>query len=196
MLELSAVRLARVAVSSLIVLTLWSQHPHPAFNRVRLKDNLSLIPNWRFFAPVPAQHDYHVYYRALDTDGGVSEWKPVHTITPRRNSQFVWFPSRRREKGLFDIVSELLPLLDSLGPRAVQNAPAYRLLENTLRWSIPGWEQSTTVDGFQFALIRHTGYELSTDPDIIFASPYSPIELRSGVRTAGPRRKENHDIGQ
>ncbi|MEE1788736.1 ABC transporter ATP-binding protein [Streptomyces sp. SP17BM10] len=34
--------------------TLATQHPHPAFNRLQLKDTFSLLPNWRFFAPTPS----------------------------------------------------------------------------------------------------------------------------------------------
>ena len=51
------------------VVTLLSQHAQRTFDRLRPLDRIGLvIPNWRFFAPEPAVHDFHLLYRIRDLD--------------------------------------------------------------------------------------------------------------------------------
>ncbi|MEV6119223.1 hypothetical protein AB0M23_01615 [Streptomyces sp. NPDC052077] len=159
------------------------QHPNPVFDRVQRLDPLSSVfPNWRFFAPTPAQHDFQFYYRTLDEAGETSDWTALEVIQGRRARQFLWFPERRSEKAVYDLGSEILRVLDR-GFEVAVTLPSFRILRRFFREEI---ERSGTPDvkGFQFALIRSAGYDEAEEPEIIFLSPYTPMR-----ETAAPARE-------
>jgi hypothetical protein len=165
---------ARLAAGLLLVGTAASQHPNPSFNRIGRLDIFSaMFPNWRFFAPEPAQHDYHIFYRTLNEEGDSSSWKSVDVIAGRKARQIGWFPGRRPEKALFDICSELLSVLDKSFDE-ITRLPSYRLLREFMRTEVNS-SGTPAVKGFQFALAKYTGYDDSSDVQIIFTSPYTPI---------------------
>ncbi|WP_069813902.1 hypothetical protein [Streptomyces sp. TP-A0874] len=165
----------RVATAAVLFGTLAAQHPNPGFNRVQRSDIFSaLYPNWRFFAPTPAQHDYHFFYRTLDHSGETSKWRLVDVISGRKFRQIAWFPGRRPEKAVFDICSELITSIDK-GFDEIVPLPAYRMLVNFLRREIGQAPGASGVKGFQFTLTRATGYDESNEPEIIFVSPYTPM---------------------
>ncbi|MGW1951563.1 hypothetical protein ACWCPI_02175 [Streptomyces sp. NPDC001920] len=161
---------ARTVGAAALVGTLAVQHPNSAFSRVILRDRFSLLPNWRFFAPTPAVHDFHLLYRTLDLQGRTSSWKSVDVIEGRKLHQIVWFPGRRPEKAVFDLCSELLPVLDQ-GFTQLSKAPAYQVLVAYLRRWIRA-DGTPEVKGFQFALTQATGFDTGHEPEIIFVSPY------------------------
>jgi len=74
---------------------------------IRGRDLLSLIPEWRFFAPVPGQHDYHILYRDYYEGGEVDRWREIGVSLNRSFWCFLWNPKRRGKKALFDAVGEL-----------------------------------------------------------------------------------------
>ncbi|MFD0270464.1 hypothetical protein ACFVGY_28465 [Streptomyces sp. NPDC127106] len=168
---------ARIAGAALLVGTLAAQHPNPTFNRIQRKDTFALLPNWRFFAPEPAVHDYHFFYRTLNTAGERSPWQPVDLIAGRRFHQILWFPGRRAEKAVYDICSEILQILDK-GFSTIVRTPGYRVITAFLREWIDA-EASGDIKGFQFALARATGYDTSTAPEMMFVSPYTPMDPAS-----------------
>ncbi|UUU25900.1 hypothetical protein [Streptomyces sp. DSM 40750] len=178
--------IARIAGAAMLVGTLAAQHPNPMFNRLQLKDTFSLLPNWRFFAPEPSMHDYHFFYRTLNNAGETSLWQAVDVIEGRRFRQIAWFPSRRSEKAVVDICSEILGLLER-GFSTVVRTPGYGVIVGHLRERITG-EAAGGVKGFQFALARATGYDTSTTPEMIFVSPYTPMDPDSA--SARPRARQ------
>lgn len=74
-----------------------------------LGDFSTLVPGWRFFAPLPGQVDYSLYYRDKQVDGSTTPWRRVErfTSTERKWHHFVWNPSIYANKALFDIVENL-----------------------------------------------------------------------------------------
>jgi len=93
-----------------------SHHPLRVFDRFRSFDPTgTLVPNWRFFAPEPAQHDFHILHRVLTAEGEQTPWLETSHIAPRAWVQMVWFPARRREKALVDICNELLMVMGPAG---------------------------------------------------------------------------------
>ncbi|MGW7452813.1 hypothetical protein [Streptomyces sp. NPDC054787] len=157
------------------------QHPHSGFDRVRSHDRSGLfIPNWKFFAPEPAQHDFHVLHRVLTADGTQTPWEETTRITPRASSQLLWFPQRRREKALFDVCAELITLM-SKPDLDLTLFPAYRVLRDlvglTVRDTHGGHEPP---QGFQFLIARHTGHDQSHEPDYVFLSPFVCTGAGSG----------------
>jgi hypothetical protein len=174
--------LTRAAGAALLLGTLSAQHPNPLFNRAQKMDIFSaLFPNWRFFAPTPAQHDYHILYRTLNHEGETSAWRMVEVIVGRKLTQIFWFPGRRPEKAVFDIVTELTTQLDK-GFGGMKKLPSYRMLVRFLRQRIREDGAAEGVKGFQFTLVRATGYE-ETDPEVVFVSPYTPMTAPDETRT-------------
>ncbi|WP_229713320.1 hypothetical protein [Streptomyces fuscichromogenes] len=157
----------------MLVCTVANQHPSSAFNRLQRKDTLSLLPNWRFFAPTPAMYDYHLLYRTLGQDSSTSPWRELEAITGRRFTQIVWFPTRRQEKAVFDVCSEILRHVDK-GFEFVVNVPAYRALLAYIGTHVEA-DRASGVKGFQFTLVRGAGYDTTEEPKTLFISPYVPM---------------------
>ncbi|MBJ7329031.1 MAG: hypothetical protein JHC95_03980 [Solirubrobacteraceae bacterium] len=165
------------AFTAWIGVTAASQHPHRAFDRLRSLDPLGMaVPNWRFFAPEPAQHDYHVLHRVLTATGDQTPWRETTEISPRRTRQVVWFPDRRREKATFDLASELITLMAEPAVDLTQTVP-FDLLRARVEQRVRDQsEDGPLPQGFQFLLARHTGYDDSGEPDYILASPFCALE--------------------
>ncbi len=173
----------RIAGTVMLAATIAGQHPSKIFNRLQLKDTMSVLPNWRFFAPTPAMHDYHLLYRTLSQEGETSRWKSVEVITGRKLTQIFWFPTRRPEKALFDVCSDILYFIDKGFP-VVTRTPGYRVMLAYLRRRM----REDGVDdakGFQFTLVRAAGYDTGEKPETIFVSPLTPMKPSKGAKTPG-----------
>lgn len=157
------------ALACWVAATFVSQHPNPVFSTVRKKwDPYSTwIPNWRFFAPNPASMDFHLIVRYGVADD-VSEWKEIREIPERRIGQSVWFPSRRVDKGLFDVIGRFFGTLDDL-PFHYTEVPDYAILRNYVSNHISGIG-GPNVESFQFAIVRDAGYDPTVDTEPLFIS--------------------------
>ncbi|UUU20184.1 hypothetical protein [Streptomyces sp. DSM 40750] len=165
----------RIAGAALLLLTLAGQHPHQHFGRVRSRDHFSLLPNWRFFAPHPAMFDFHFLYRMVSGDGAASGWRDASGIEDRKPLHLLWFPTRRADKSVFDACQEILPRLDQ-GFAAAAHTPGYRLISEHVRTRIAAEETDQDVKGFQFALASGTGYDMRQGPQLMFVSPFVPLD--------------------
>lgn len=74
---------------------------------IRRADQFSLIPEWRFFAPRPGQHDFTLLYRDQYVDGYSSPWIEIRTEGSSRWRRALWNPKKRAAKALFDCTHEL-----------------------------------------------------------------------------------------
>jgi hypothetical protein len=162
------------ALTSWVLVTGLSQHPNRAFDRFRKFDRTATaIPNWRFFAPEPAVHDFRVLHRHLDGTGAASSWRETTSLHRRTVGQMVWFPDRRRDKAISDICNEVITQLNSTDID-VTRLPAYRLLRDlvgtVLAAEAPG--DGPPAVGFQFLVARNGGYDESIEPEYLFASPF------------------------
>lgn len=152
------------------VVTALSQHPQRTFDTLRKFDPIGLtIPNWRFFAPEPAVHDFHLLFRTSNHSEVVSQWREAFTVTPRRLQHAVWFPERRREKAVFDLSIDLLGLVGA-NSEARRKAPSHQLAENAIRRKIESSGNASNVKSFQFMIVLFTGYDESGSPDYRFVS--------------------------
>ncbi|MER6294595.1 hypothetical protein ACWDMR_27650 [Streptomyces althioticus] len=164
----------RLAGAALLVTTLAAQHPNPAFERAREKDLFSLVPNWKFFAPNPATHDYHYLYRTLDENRTTSPWIELDLIQNRKMSQAFWFSSRRTEKAVFDICTAIIKnIAKGSDPTGT---PPFRVLSEFIRKQIREAPNVTDVRGFQFAVVRAAGHDESEDPEVLYVSTYQAMD--------------------
>ncbi|QKT08483.1 hypothetical protein HUN08_15715 [Gordonia sp. X0973] len=88
------------------------------------------VPNWKFFAPVPATTDLVIVYRDLDADGGgQTPWKTVAMNRARGIGTF-WPPPNRDRKAYSDLTQEMRRAYSEHdNDQAVIRAlPAYRQL--------------------------------------------------------------------
>ncbi|PZT75936.1 hypothetical protein DNK56_21315 [Streptomyces sp. AC1-42W] len=169
--------LARLAGAAMLVTTVAAQHPHPAFGRAIARDVFSQVPNWKFFAPNPAVHDFHYVYRTLDAEGRTSQWHEIEMIEPRRWHQAFWFATRRPEKAVFDLCTAILQHVARWGISSVQENSSYRVLAEFIRRTIrESQPEPTLVRGFQFGVVRASGHDASEAPETLFVSPYTLME--------------------
>ncbi|MBM4793764.1 hypothetical protein HXP44_17240 [Streptomyces sioyaensis] len=171
----AAGRAVEFALAAWLLVTVVSHHPHQIFDRLRPYDKAGLlIPNWRFFAPFPAQHDFHVLYRTLSVSDQESPWQAASRINRRKWSQVFWFPGRRQEKAVFDICHELV----GTAPENIQmsTTPAARLLSDFVLRHIKEHDAEWPgITGFQFLVARYSGHDDSEDPQYDFVSPFVPL---------------------
>jgi hypothetical protein len=165
--------LATAGFAAWLVLSAASQHPDRNFDRMRKVDpTRALIPDWRFFAPNPAQHDVHVLYRVVLPGGETSEWALSSEFAIRSWSNFAWLPDRRRDKGLFDICIAMGRIIQEGGAGLTEAVP-YQLLRNFVARTVSRrYVGQPRPLGFQFAMVRHTGYDEEPDLEYLMVSPY------------------------
>lgn len=172
--------LARLVGAAALVATVAAQHPHPAFNRAVSKDIFSQIPNWKFFAPNPAVHDFHYVYRVLDHAGETSEWAEIEMIEPRKLRQAFWFATRRPEKAVFDLCTAILQQTARSGVAGIRTNSSYRVLAGFIRRMIRDTHsRPSEVKGFQFGVVRAAGHDTTETPETLFVSPYTPLDPES-----------------
>lgn len=163
------------AMAGWLTVTVLSQHPNRGFDSLRSWDRSAVIlPNWRFFAPNPAQEDMVLGHRAKLRSGDVTSWTPTRQIPERTLTHSVWFPGRRADKGVFDVGGRLL---SSIADPTVQIelTPDYRLAANHVRRTVEA-HHGENAAGFQFCLARDPGYDTGRELEILFISRYEPLD--------------------
>lgn len=165
--------LACAGLGAWLVATAAGQHPHRAFDRVRACDPIGLLlPDWRFFAPEPAMHDFGILHRLATADGELTPWRETTRIAPRAWQHTFWFPDRRRDKAMFDLCRELIPLATTPDVDLVSTAPFELLRDFVAREVRREAAGGAPPRGFQFLIARHTGHDQRHEPDYLLASPY------------------------
>jgi hypothetical protein len=167
---------AYVGLGAWFVASCIGQHPQRAFDRVRQLDPTgTLIPDWRFFAPEPAQHDFVLLRRTLDADGTETPWESIVEIKPRTWRHAFWFPERRLDKAVHDLCDQITRQMSILGDDGT-NGPSYALLrglaERHVREASVG---RYSPQGFQFMIARCGGYDETEEPDYIYLSRFEPL---------------------
>jgi hypothetical protein len=141
--------------------------PLSAVDEVRMRDRLTIIPRWSFFAPIPGTSDYHLLVRDKLVGGTLSTWREVDVhVQPRTALAFLWNPDKRSNKALFDITSMLLQIASKANHQheTVCLSLPYLMLLNTVS-SLP---RSPFTVGRQFMLVKTDGP--GTAPDALFVS--------------------------
>lgn len=161
----------------LTVLAIWfalsvlNHLPLKARATLRGYDELKLIPNWFFFAPHPFDSDMSIIYRLVDPDGAAQPWKEVEWITPRRLTDALWNPKRRRTKNLTDMMEHMrtLAILAIDDPRCVlTQSSAYLAMLEIVTHQCPGESEEGTY--VQFAILRSCMFDPTAQPTILMRS--------------------------
>lgn len=142
----------------------------------KLDPHGSFLPDWRFFAPRPAMHDYHLLMRDELSDGTLTQWRDVYQINERKWHHAVWFPGRRAEKVVADAVSGLVTFSKlERRPEEIQLTLAYLTLLNYITHQV---EHAPDTVRSQFLIAISAGYEESEDPGMLFLSNLHPLRPR------------------
>jgi len=75
--------------------------------RLWRRDLFGLLPNWKFFAPIPGKGDFHFLFRDRYEDV-FTEWTEVRVGKARRWWNCIWNPHRRDRKAALDAAQQLL----------------------------------------------------------------------------------------
>lgn len=167
-----------VVLAGWFTATLVSQHPHRVFDRLRQFDRIGAIPNWRFFAPLPAQHDYVVLYRTVGEDGEVSPWRRPEEGRTHRWSAAVWSPGRRHTKAALMVCGQISGMLSTAGGEQVRRTAQYRVLRAYIRQEVltRARGRERPLASFQFLVAKSGGHDHRVRPRFLFASPVIPLK--------------------
>ena len=134
---------------------------------IRRRDQLLLIPNWQFFAPIPARHDVHFLYQDKYGDDTLTRWTEIVLPGQRRWFNMVWNPDKREHKALFDIEQQLIEHL-SAEDRGLEVSIPYLTLLNYIS-RLP----RTTAPHFtRFLMMRARGYIPADEGQILHVSRF------------------------
>lgn len=143
-----------------LVLTVLVQVPRiNAF--LRRWDLFCLLPEWRFFAPTPAQHNVHLLYRDEFPDGRLTEWTEAVVVRQRSGWACVFNTEKRGSKALIDAVGELCRHI-TLKAGLLETSIAYLTFLNYIS-RIP---RIAMPSRSQFMLMR-TDHDGSREEDIV-----------------------------
>jgi hypothetical protein len=149
--------------------------------RIRQRDLLGLVPEWRFFAPNPVDRDLVLLHRAWSESVPVSGWRQVGVPARRRELwNPLWNPEKRRQKSLIDLVNDLAGHYATLGYLPVMTV-SYLALLNVVS-SQPQVECATHV---QFAVLGRRELRGNVETSVVLMSFRHPLD-RAALQEDAP----------
>lgn len=146
-------------------------HFHKIRPYIRNRDYLSLVPEWKFFAPRPGEHDFHLLYRDMDEEGKASSWHEVKIGNDRRWWNGMWNPSKRGNKALFDVVVDLSTHISKREENLAMSIPYILLLMH-----ISAEKRLLKPNLTQFMILRRKISSRSEESEILYLSSFHEIE--------------------
>lgn len=107
------------------VLSAAGQSKARMMSTIRSYDLFHLIPNCRFFAPVPARRDYHLEYRTRTENGCHSRWQRVVLLDERRWWTSFWNPKKRLRKAFNTAVRRIARNRKNWGDKSAKQSLSY-----------------------------------------------------------------------
>ncbi|MDE0066856.1 MAG: hypothetical protein OXN44_08275 [Acidimicrobiaceae bacterium] len=167
-------RLAQTVAAAWLIGTATTQTPWRTLDKARDKDFFqNVLPNWRFFAPDPARHDFRVLFRCRLDDGTETPWAALKVSSGRKLIQSIWFPERRESKALTDTAIQIHSVLGSPG---FEDSPSYKLLRGRVARAVRESEHGNRCVDLQFLLAKDGGYDFAEAPEYVFVSRLEPYE--------------------
>lgn len=158
----------------------WGERP---LDRLRARDVFGLIPNFKFFAPQPVQHDFHLLMRTV-VDGAHGPWSQVAGPPERCWWHAVWNPDRRAFKILSDVMA-VAYRFDEDKPRAVQTSLPYLAILNYITEAA---SQDPSASHVQFVLAISHGVLSTEEPSVVYKSDLHSL----GERDDSSERNSHH----
>ncbi|QWF82484.1 hypothetical protein [Amycolatopsis sp. CA-230715] len=172
-------RVARIVMGGFLgswfAATLLSQDPFRKFPGARRYDPTgAAIPDWRFFAPRPGMHDYHLLVRDELPDGSVTDWREVLPVEQRAPRHFFWYANRRAEKVVADSVVGIVGFTKEEGRKKedIQLSVSYLTILNYMTYQE---EHHNDAKRTQFLIAASAGYDESEEPLMLFLSNLHPL---------------------
>jgi len=137
---------------------------------IRRMDWFCLIPEWRFFAPRPGQHDFHLLYRDRLRDGSITEWTELTPISKRPWWAFLCNPGKRGKKALLDAVIALGQSLAADDQSLKLSIPFLTLLNCVS--SVP---RSSASECTQFLVLGFHGRPSPKEPEAFYLSDFHSL---------------------
>lgn len=159
-------------VALIIIFTFWFllslllQWQKKVITKIRSKDLLHLIPNWRFFAPTPARKDYHLEYRIKLKDSKVGIWKRIEFSKQRNYWCVLWYPDKRFRKAFNTSVRRITRMLYEHGYDSTAKSIAYLHLLNYLQNN----NVVEIIEALQFRIISQQDFASDRKPRLVFTS--------------------------
>ena len=148
----------------------------PAFQAAVARwDVLTLLPEWRFFAPKPGRGDHALLYRDSPDGSTWGAWTEISVQASRRWHHFIWYPERRAKKALLDYIAALAARVAATGSEGVEITSPYLAL---LNFVITGPARATSPAVTQFLLLLHDGAAAPDDFVPMFVSKQHPVAGR------------------
>jgi len=127
-----------------------------------------LIPNYRFFAPVPIRRDFHLEYRLIKPSLRTTEWRRIQFFAERTALSVLWYPDKRMRKSFNTYVRRIIRLLRSSNPKAVPKSTSYLHLVTYLLNRDPA--QSSR--GLQFKIVSEQTFDKMSKPRVVLVSDW------------------------
>jgi hypothetical protein len=124
-----------VIFATWFLLSLIGQSKADWMRSLKARDVFHLIPNWRFFAPIPARRDYHLEYRTKGDSPQVTPWSRIDLVNHRRVWCVIWNPTKRIRKSFNTQVRRLTRVLAAGGRARATQSLAYLSLLNHVQHS-------------------------------------------------------------
>jgi hypothetical protein len=137
---------------------------------IRAVDVLLIVPEWRFFGPIPGRSDMHLLFRDRLDDGAIDEWREIDIVSMRPLWSALWNPRRREAKALFDACVEMAKARVKT-PDAVLGSMPYLTLINFVS-AQPRWTRSVET---QFLIMMRDADATPPELTPVFLSEFHAL---------------------
>jgi len=127
-----------------------------------------LIPNYRFFAPIPIRRDFHLEYRLIKPSLRTTAWTRIHFFSERTALSILWYPDKRMRKSFNTYVRRIIRILSSSNPKAVSKTTSYRHIVNYLQNN----EAAINSKGFQFKIVSEQTFDKTAKSRVVLLSDW------------------------
>ena len=135
-----------------------------------------LIPNYRFFAPIPIRRDFHLEYRLIKPSLRTTEWTRIKFFSERTTLSVIWYPDKRMRKSFNTYVRRIIKTLSSSNPKGVKKGISYLHLVNFLL----NRDAAKESHGIQFKIVSEQTFDELCKPRLVLISDWHfPIKKQS-----------------
>lgn len=125
------------------------------------------LPDWRFFAPVPPDHDLVLEYRTRDRAGRTGPWHALDTVRGRRWWNVIVSPGARRAQAYKQVARHLR----SRSP----HGPEERRLARFVRREVARVPDAAVAE-FSFRIVRTAAHDDTVPPRTVVESGWMSFD--------------------